>query len=334
LIYSLGLSTAILRHIYKNRRCGNIYYPFVLMLEPLFKCNLACKGCGRIREYRKFLDLMVDKEECMEAARQAGAPIVSITGGEPLLHPEIRGIVNGLLKRGYFIYLCTNGLLLEDFLYEIQPHPRLSLVIHLDGMNQTHDKFAGREGIFNTALKAVRTAKKLGFSVKSNTTIYKDTDAEEIIGLFRLLKDAGTDGVMVSPAFGYEVLASDSFLARQQINKIFSDIYSSLDGTRIYNTPFYWDFLRGKRQLQCVPWSTPTYNIRGWKSPCYLITDKHYPDYKQMIENTEWESYGAGRDPRCENCMAHCGYEVSSIQVKKSIKDMASLFKWNITGRV
>jgi hopanoid biosynthesis associated radical SAM protein HpnH len=333
LIYSAGLSAAIVRHMYRNKRRGNSRYPFVLMLEPLFKCNLACSGCGRIREYRDVMGKMMDTEECMDAARQAQAPIVSITGGEPLLHPEIESIASGLLDKGYFVYLCTNGLLLEDFLDAVKPHPRLSFVVHLDGMEKTHDHFAGKKGVFDTAIRAIRKAKELGFSVRSNTTVYQDTDAGEITGLFRLLRETGTDGVMVSPAFNYEVLGKVSFLARDQIHSVFSDIYRHLDGTRLYNTPIYWDFLRGEKQLKCIPWSTPTYNLKGWKSPCYLITDTHYPGYMEMIENTDWEKYGTGRDPRCENCMAHCGYEASSIQGKKDIRDMARIIKWNMTGR-
>jgi hopanoid biosynthesis associated radical SAM protein HpnH len=333
LIYSPGLSAAIVRHMYRNKRRGNSRYPFVLMLEPLFKCNLACSGCGRIREYRDVMGEMMNAEECMDAARQAQAPIVSLTGGEPLLHPEISRIAKELLDKGYFVYLCTNGLLLEDFLDDIDAHPRLSFVVHLDGMEKTHDHFTGKKGVFETALKAIRKAKELGFSVRSNTTIYRDTDPGEITGLFRLLRETGTDGVMVSPAFSYEVLGTESFLARDQIHSVFSDIYRELDGTRLYNTPIYWDFLRGEKQLKCIPWSTPTYNLKGWKSPCYLITDTHYPGYMEMIENTDWEKYGTGRDPRCVNCMAHCGYEASSIQGKKDIRDMARIIKWNMTGR-
>jgi len=333
LIYSLGLSTAIVKHMYRNKKRGNSRCPFVLMLEPLFKCNLACPGCGKIREYKDILNKVMGKDECLDAVRQAEAPIVSITGGEPLLHPEITGIVSELLGKGYFVYLCTNGMLLEDFLADIRPHPRLSFVVHLDGMEKTHDLFVRKKDVFHIAVKAIKKAKKLGFSIRSNTTIFQDTDAEEIKSLFRLLKETGTDGVMVSPAFSYEVLDSEGFPSQKEIHKVFSEIYKNIDGTRLYNTPAYWDFLQGKKQLKCIPWSTPTYNLKGWKSPCYLITDKHYPSYMEMIKNTDWDRYGTGRDPRCDNCMAHCGYEASSIQGKKNIKDIARLLKWNITGR-
>ncbi len=333
MIYSLDLSKTLIKHIYRNNRKRNKYIPFVLMLEPLFKCNLACSGCGRIREYKDVLDSKLTKEECMEAVVQAGAPIVSITGGEPLLHPEIKHIIRSLLNSGYFVYLCTNGLLLEDFLDEIDPNPRLSLVIHLDGMAETHNHFVKKPDVFEKAVRAIKKAKKLGFNVRSNTTIYKDTDVEEIRQLFSLLKEVGTDGVMVSPAFSYEVLGGNDFLSRQQVFKVFTDIYNNLNGTRLYNTPVYWDFLKGQKELQCIPWSTPTYNIKGWKSPCYLLTDDHYQTYREMIDRTEWGKYGTGKDPRCSNCMAHCGYEASSIQGKKNFRDIFNLAKWNFTGR-
>jgi len=332
-IYSLDLSKTLIKHIYRNNRKKNKYIPFVLMLEPLFKCNLACSGCGRIKEYKDVLDRKLTREECIEAAVQAGAPIVSITGGEPLLHPEMKQMIRSLLAGGYFVYLCTNGLLLEDFLDEISPHPRLSLVIHLDGMAETHNHFAKKPDVFEKAVKAIKKAKRLGFNVRSNTTIYKDTDVEEIGQLFSLLKEVGTDGVMVSPAFSYEVLGGDDFLSRQQVYKVFTDIYNNTGGTRLYNTPIYWDFLKGRKELQCIPWSTPTYNIRGWKSPCYLLTDDHYQTYREMVDRTEWGKYGTGKDPRCSNCMAHCGYEASSIQGKKNLRDILKLAKWNITGR-
>jgi len=332
-IYSLDLSKTLIKHIYRNKRKKNKYIPFVLMLEPLFKCNLACSGCGRIREYRDVIDRKLTGEECIDAAVQAGAPIVSITGGEPLLHPEMKQVIRSLLAGGYFVYLCTNGLLLEDFLDEISPHPGLSLVIHLDGMAGTHDHFANKSGVFEKAVRAIKKAKRLGFNVRSNTTIYKDTDVEEIRQLFSLLKEAGTDGVMVSPAFSYEVLGGDDFLSKQQVYKVFTDIYNNLNGTRLYNTPVYWDFLKGQKKLKCIPWSTPTYNVRGWKSPCYLLTDDHYESYREMIDGTEWERYGTGRDSRCSDCMAHCGYEASSIQGKKSLKDILKLARWNLTGK-
>ncbi len=333
MIYSFDLSFNLIKHIVSNSVRKNKFTPFVLMMEPIFKCNLACSGCGKIREYRDVIDKYLTLDECMNGARQAGAPIVSITGGEPLLHPEIKKITQSLLSEGYFVYLCTNALLLEDFMDEIKPDPRLSFVVHLDGMAGTHDFFARKKDVFDTAIRGIKKAKSMGFNVRTNTSIYKNSDVTEITELFSLLKEIKIDGILVTPAFSYEVLGEDSFLNREEIYKIFKEIYLGLNGSRLYNTPVYWDFLTGKRDLECVPWANPTFNIKGWKSPCYLITDKHYSSYSQMLEETDWESYGVGKDPRCTNCMAHCGYEASSVQGKKSLYDLYKLARWNFTGR-
>jgi len=333
LIYSAKLSAKLIKHIRGNLARGNKRFPLVLMLEPLFKCNLKCKGCGRIKEYGGLLTATLDKEQCLDAASQAEAPIVSVTGGEPLLHPDIKGIVEGLLGAGYFVYLCSNGLLMEDFVKDIQPHPGLSLVIHIDGMRDTHNRMAGRDDVFDTAIAAIRKAKKLGFAVRTNTTIYSGSSTDDLLALFSLLKSIGTDGIMVSPAFSYGEVKEDIFLKRNQVNRVFAKIYEGLDGIRLYNTPIYWEFLSGKRELSCIPWSTPTVNPKGWKSPCYLITDAHFKSYAELMENTSWENYGRGNDRRCDNCMMHCGYEASSIVGKKSFSDLLKLVKWNLTGR-
>lgn len=333
MIYSFKLSWRLASYITLNLMKKKEKFPFVLMMEPLFKCNLSCSGCGRIREYKDILNKVLSVEECMDAARQAQAPVVSITGGEPLLHPEIKEIISNLISENFFVYLCTNGLLLEDFLDEIKPHCRLSIVVHLDGMSKTHDSIAGRKDIFYKAIKGIKKAKKMNFSVRTNTTIYKNTDVEEISDLFGLLKKIGTDGIMVSPAFSYEILSKDSFLSRNVANRVFERIYTNLNGSRLYNTPLYWEFLRGKRDLQCIPWANPTVNPGGWKSPCYLITDKHYTSFKEMMEETDWDNYGVGKDPRCKNCMVHCGYEASSILGSINLADLLKVAWWNITGR-
>ncbi len=225
MIYSLDLSFNLVKHIASNAMRKNKLIPFVLMMEPIFKCNLACSGCGKIREYADVMDKVLDTGECMDAARQAGAPIVSITGGEPLLHPEIKNIINYLLNDGYFVYLCTNALLLEDFLDEIKPNKRLSIVVHLDGMAETHDFFARKKNVFNTAIRAMKKAKRLKYNVRTNTSIYKNSDTLEIIELFTLLKEIKIDGIMVTPAFSYEVLDEESFLGREEIHRVFKDIY-------------------------------------------------------------------------------------------------------------
>lgn len=334
MIYSASLSLRLVKYITNNLIKKREKFPFVLMLEPIFKCNLFCSGCGKIREYRDVFDKILTVDECMNAAKQAGAPIISITGGEPLMHPRIKEIVESLLKEKYFIYLCTNGLLLEDFLDEFKPSPNLSLVVHLDGTSKTHNAITGRKDVFDKAIKAIKKAKRLGFLVRTNTTIYKNTDVEEIFSLFSILKNIGTDGIMVSPAFSYENVDEKVFLNRSEINKIFLKIYNNLNGIKLYNTPLYWEFLSGKKNLQCIPWANPTINPKGWKSPCYLITDAHYKSFEEMMEKTGWERYGYGKDKRCENCMIHCGYEASSILgSKKKFTDLLKLAKWNIGGR-
>ncbi len=333
MIYSASLSLKLIKHIRASRSRDNGKFPFVLMLEPLFACNLQCQGCGRIKEYAGQLSETLSREQCLEAAAQAGAPIVSVTGGEPLLHPDIDGIVEGLLQQGYFVYLCSNGLLMEDFLTRMQPHPGLSLVIHIDGTKQTHNRMTGRKDAFDAAMGAIVKAKQLGYAVRTNTTVYSQSSPNEIAALFGQLKKAGTDGIMVSPAFSYGHIKDDLFLDQNHAHAVFGQIYEKMGRIRLYNTPLYWEFLCGRRDLQCIPWSTPTVNPVGWKSPCYLITDAHFDSYEALMKKTPWEKYGKGRDPRCANCMMHCGYEASSIAGKKSFADMLKLAKWNIMGR-
>lgn len=333
LIYSADLSFNLLKHIAKNKIKKNRFYPFVLMLEPTLRCNLSCFGCGRIKEYKDVLSKNLSVEDCLDAARQAGAPIVTVTGGEPLIYPEIEELLDSLLGRGHFIYLCTNGLLLEDFVSGIKPNKRLSIVVHLDALAETHDKYARKKGVFSSAVQGIKKAKKLGFKIRTNTTIYKNSDIDEVGQLLNLLKGLGVDGAMISPAYSYEVIDESEFLSKEEIISSFEGLRQKTDGIRLYNTPLYWDFLTGKRQMQCIPWSTPTYNVKGWRSPCYLMADKHYPDFKTMIEKTDWSSYGKDKDPRCRNCMAHCGYEASSIQINNNLKDLIRLARWNIMGR-
>ena len=333
MIYSPKLSLKMMRHIFLNRLRKNYKFPYVLMLEPLFKCNLNCSGCGRIREYRDILDKQLSLEECLDAARQVQAPVISITGGEPLLHPQITEIINSLLEKKYFVYLCTNGLLLKDFLDHIKPSNQLSIVVHIDGLSENHDSLSGSKNVFSRAMEAINKAVRLNFKVRTNTTIYKDSDAEEVLNLFSFLLKSGVQSVMVSPAFSYEYVENELFLDKMNTYKIFNEIYNNLNGTKVYNTPLYWEFLTGKRELQCTPWANPTFNPKGWKSPCYLITDCHFPTYAELLQSTNWQKYGTGRDKRCENCMMHSGFEASSIMSLK-INDLAKILKWSFTGKV
>ena len=330
--FSRQLSLSLAKYVIGNRLKGRKRFPLVLMLEPTFRCNLACAGCGRIKEYRDILDKMLSADECLAAVDESGAPVVSITGGEPLLHPDIGPIVEGIVARKRFTNLCTNGLLLEDSLAKFKPGPYISFVLHLDSLAESHDKFAGREGIFDTAISGIKAAKKAGFQVLINTTIYKETDLKEVEQLFTLLSRIPVDGIMVSPAFSYEAVDSDVFLSRQEMITAFQPIYELRKRFKFYNTPTYLEFLAGERELACTPWSTPTRNPKGWKSPCYLITDGHFQSFQELMEETPWEKYGVGNDPRCANCMVHCGFEGSALdEIGKSLPNLWRTVRWNLS---
>jgi hopanoid biosynthesis associated radical SAM protein HpnH len=325
------LSWALTKYLIRNKVQGTKHFPFVLMLEPSFKCNLACAGCGRIREYRDILDVTMPVDECLAAVDESGAPVICLTGGEPLLHPDIEKIVNGIIDRKRFVYLSTNGLLLEQSFSKFKPSPYMSFVLHLDSLAETYDRFAGRKGVFDTAISGMQSAKKVGFQVRVNTTIYKGTDFNELKQLFTLLSKIPVDGIMVAPAFNYEAVTSDVFLNRNEVRAVFQNIYPLRKQYPFYNTPIYLEFLAGKRELTCMPWSNPTRNPKGWKRPCYLITDGHCPSFKELVDGTDWAKYGTGNDPRCSNCMMHCGFEGSAIdQIGKSGSALWKMISWNL----
>ncbi|MBI4304224.1 MAG: adenosyl-hopene transferase HpnH [Chloroflexi bacterium] len=331
--FSPQLSFSLSRYLLKNKLQGRKRFPLVTMLEPTFRCNLACAGCGRIREFRDILGEMLSADECLAAVEESGAPVVSITGGEPLLHPDIGQIVAGITAKKRFVHLCTNGLLLRESLDKFRPSPYMSFVLHMDSLAEHHDRFAGRPGVFDTAIAGMKAAKQAGFQVRTNTTIYKETDPQEIRRLFHLLSQIPVDGMMVSPAFSYEAVNNNVFLSRQEIVKTFQPIYALRRQFRFYNTPVYFDFLAGKRELTCVPWSTPTRNPKGWKQPCYLITDGHCRSFRELMEETPWERYGVGNDPRCRNCMVHCGFEASALnELGRSLPCLWRTIRWNFFG--
>jgi hopanoid biosynthesis associated radical SAM protein HpnH len=305
-------------------------FPLVLMLEPLHACNLTCTGCGRIREYEDSITQRLTLEQCLRAADECGAPIVSIAGGEPLLYPEIAALVDGLLARNRHIYLCTNGLLLRKRLHEFRPDPRLFFNIHLDGLEEFHDRAVERPGVFREAIEAIRAAKAAGFKVSTNTTIYKDTDMAEIERLFEFLEPFNLDGHMLSPAYGYSAVNErEIFMTREDVHEKFRHINRLARRFRLNATPVYLEFLQGKRDLPCTAWGNPTYNIKGWKAPCYLITDAHYATFEELMTRTPWEQYGRGRDPRCEHCMVHCGYEPSAaLGINSRPGDVLKLLRW------
>jgi hopanoid biosynthesis associated radical SAM protein HpnH len=305
-------------------------FPLVLMLEPLHACNLTCTGCGRIREYEPSIGETLSLEQCLAAIEECGAPVVSICGGEPMLYLHLPALVAETLARGRHIYLCTNGMFLRKKLHEYKPDPKLFFNVHLDGMRATHDLCVEREGVFDEAVEGIKAAKAAGFKVCTNTTIYAQTDMAEIDELFGFLKQWDIDGHMLSPAYGYSAVNDrEIFLTRGDVHEKFKDIDRLSKKYPLNSTPVYLDFLKGDRDLPCTAWGNPTYNVKGWKGPCYLITDGHYQSFEDLMTRTDWESYGHGNDPRCEHCMVHCGYEPSAaLGINSKLSDGIRMLEW------
>jgi hopanoid biosynthesis associated radical SAM protein HpnH len=303
-------------YVLKQRLKGRKRFPLVLMLEPLYRCNLACVGCGKIQHPEEILSTYLTPEQCWAAAEECGAPVVSIAGGEPLVHPQIDRIVHGLVARGKFVYLCTNGILLDRWLPRLRPSPRLTINVHLDGLRELHDRMVDRPGVFDKAVAGIREAKRRGFRVSTNTTVYAESSPEDIRQLFNFVTDElHVDGIMVSPGYDYPKAPNQSvFLKRPQMIQTFRQLFSYPDRKRwrFNQTPLFLDFLQGKRALQCAAWASPTRGVLGWQRPCYLIGENYVPTFKELLEETEWERYGYGRDARCTNCMMHCGYEMTA----------------------
>ena len=311
-------------------------FPLVMMMEPLHACNLTCTGCGRIREYKPTINDTLTVEQCLAALEDCGAPIVSICGGEPMIYPELGRLVKEILARKKNIYLCTNGMFIRKRLNEFRPTSRFFFNVHLDGLEKTHDLCVERDGVFREAIEGIRVAKAAGFLVTSNTTIYKETDIEEIGELFAYLQTLGVDGHMVSPAYSYAaVQTKDIFMSRDEIQHKFQRASELLGSYNIMTSPLYLEYLRGERELECTAWATPTYNTRGWKGPCYVMTDTHHPNFKEFLSNTDWTKYGRGKDPRCEDCMMHSGYEPSAILGgNKKLGDTWRMLSWQLSGRM
>jgi len=297
-----------------NLARGRRRFPLVTILEPLERCNLSCPGCGRVREYRDIWDKQLSVEEAVGAVEESGAPVVSIAGGEPLLHPQIDQIVAELVKRKYFVYLCTNGLLLKQSLKKFKPSKYLAFVVHLDGTEKIHDRAVGREGVFQIVVAALEAALREGFRVTTNTTIYKGSDVQDLHRLFRTLTRMGVEGLMVSPGYSFEMASEhDRFLERQESIRVFRRIIDPQKEFRFYNNPLYLEFLRGERDYECAAWGTPTYTPLGWRKPCYILADEHIQSIDELFEEELWARFGPGRDERCANCMMHSGFEPASI---------------------
>jgi MoaA/NifB/PqqE/SkfB family radical SAM enzyme len=371
--FPLALTTKIAAYIIGQKLRGTKKFATVLQLEPLHTCNLTCTGCGRIREYSTSLKDMMTLEDCLGAAEECNAPMISICGGEPLIYPHIEALVEGLLEQGRIVYICTNamfmrkkmrewlakelqnadgvkrndlegkigillarGLMTEKDAAEIHKGPKdankpviapskwMYWNVHLDGLERVHDLIVEREGVFKECILAIKMAKILGYQVATNTTVYKETDMNEIEQMFDYLSDLGVDGHTITPGYDYDAAKKDMikrlnlqpenfFLTRDMTREKFSKIEEWMERYTFFGTPIYFEFLAGHRDLTCSAWAIPTRNIRGWKGPCYLMTDAHYSSYAEMLEKVEWDKYGVvdgvAKDHRCENCMVHCGYE-------------------------
>jgi len=326
-------------YIAKKKITRQKKFPLVLMLEPLHACNLTCTGCGRIREYSQTIKDKLSVEECLVSVDEAGAPIVSICGGEPLIYPEIGRLVKEILDRRKHIYLCTNGVFLEKKLDQFKPSDRFFFNVHLDGMEATHDLMVEREGVFKAAIEGIKAAKKAGFLVCTNTTIYKETNLEEIDKLYSFLSKLGVDGFLISPSYGYSAVhatnpdgAAEIFMTREDIRQKFVEAQSLLNKYKMMSSPIYLEFLSGKREIPCTAWGNPTRNVKGWKGPCYLITDTHHDSFDGLMNDTEWENYGHGKDPRCEHCLVHSGFEASAaLGVNGKLGDSLKMLMWQLS---
>ena len=301
-------------------------YPLVLMLEPLFRCNLACSGCGKIDYPSDILNKRLSYEKCMEAIDECGAPMVSIAGGEPLIHKEMRQIVQGYLDRKKFVYLCTNALLLEKNLNKFSPTPYLTFSIHLDGMKEHHDKAVNQPGTFDIAVAAIKEARNRGFRVNVNCTLFNQMTASEAASFFDFcMNDLKVEGITISPGYAYERAPDqEHFLSRTKTKQLFRDIFE-LQGKkewRFSQSSLFLDFLAGNQSYECTPWGNPTRNIFGWQKPCYLLSEGYANSFKELMEDTAWDQYGTGKYAKCADCMVHCGYEASAVTdtVKNPLK--------------
>ena len=325
----LELAARLAWYILKKKVTSRKRFPLVTMLEPLEKCNLACVGCGRIREYEPVIETMLTVDQCIAAVEESGAPIVSIAGGEPTLHPQIAEIVHRITDTKKFVYLCTNALLMERVMKNIPPSKYFCFVVHLDGMEEAHDKSVYRKGVFKIAIKGIESALEKGYRVTTNTTVFNGCDEDDLIEMFTMVTKMGVEGSMVSPGYQYDMVPDQQlFISRQKARAIFKNVLDPKHKIRFYNNPLYLEFLRGNREYQCTAWSNPTYTVMGWREPCYLIGDRHTQNVNDLYSDELWESYGVGKDPRCANCMMHCGFESASVLgALKSPRDAFKMIK-------
>ncbi|PJB11802.1 MAG: hopanoid biosynthesis associated radical SAM protein HpnH [Flavobacteriales bacterium CG_4_9_14_3_um_filter_40_17] len=326
----------IASYIIKKKLKREKKYPLVLMLEPLFQCNLACAGCGKIAYEEHTLKRRMSFEDAMKAVDECGAPVISIPGGEPLIHNEMPQIVKGLIQRKKYIYLCTNAIMLKRKIHAYEPSHYLTFSIHLDGLKEHHDKSVCKEGVFEIAVEAIKLALDKGHRVTINCTLFNDVDPKEVADFFDFAMKLGVEGIMVSPGYSYEMAPEQElFLGRNQSKELFRGIFREGKKRKskweFNQSALFLDFLAGNQSYQCTPWSTVTYNIFGWQKPCYLLVNEGYAkSYKELIEDTEWDKYGVGHNPKCDNCMVHCGFEGTAVN--DSFKNPLKLLELSLNG--
>ncbi|CAH2600949.1 Adenosyl-hopene transferase HpnH [Rhodovastum atsumiense] len=303
-------------YVVKQHLLGRRRYPLVLMLEPLFRCNLACAGCGKIDYPAEILNQRLSVQECLDAVDECGAPVVAIAGGEPLLHREMPEIVEKILARGKFVYLCTNGLLLEKKIDAFRPHRNFAWDVHLDGDRETHDHAVSQAGVYDRAVAAIKTAKSRGFRVCINTTLFDNAQADRVAAFLDEVTAIGIDGVMISPGYAYERAPDrEHFLNRQKSKQLFRDIFrlGRGKGWQFNQSSLFLDFLAGNQRYRCTPWGKPTRNVFGWQRPCYLLGEGYAKTYAELMATTDWDRYGTGNYEKCADCMVHSGYEATAV---------------------
>jgi hopanoid biosynthesis associated radical SAM protein HpnH len=322
LMQAIKVGTYVMRQKAKGRK----RYPLVLMLEPLFRCNLECIGCGKIQKPNEILNKNLTPDECFQAARECGAPVVSIAGGEPLMHLQIVEIVEGLIKQKRYIYLCTNAIMLKNFLGKLPVSPFLTLSIHLDGLEEDHDRIVDRQGVFKVAVEAIRQAKEMGYRVSGNTTFFEGTTVEQAEKFLDFLNSLGVDGSTVASAFRYaDAPDQEHFFGRKRTQEFFKELLGKNKKGRwdISHSPLYLEFLQGRRDYECTPWGNPNYSVLGWQKPCYLLDDGYAESFNELMDTTHWEGYGHKNNPKCADCTAHCGYEATAVEdATSSLKNM------------
>lgn len=331
--YPIGFTMAQARHRNKMERSGQTRYPTVLMLEPLYTCNLACLGCSVERHTGKLKDRM-SLETCFQAVEDCGAPIINICGGEPTLYPELKELIAGLIERNRYIIMCTNALKLDTKVFDvIPPSDHLFLMIHLDGMRKTHDYVCNREGVFDKAIEMIKQARERGYHVYINTTVFKETSVEEVEDLCKLVDELKARGILISPGYEYESVERDIFLTKDQIHEKFRQIRAFSPQYKVSATPVFLEFAAGMRELPCAPWSTVNYTPKGWKAPCYLVEGEGYYEYwADFWLKTDWAYWESRKDPRCQNCKMHSGFEHSAVtEAMKSIPGTLRLAAWSMS---